>query len=107
VSPEEGIGSAQCFKFVLQLSIHVCVCVCLTSRSVMFDSLRPPWTVAHQASLSMGFPRQEYWSGWPFSSAGDLLDPGTDDLQYRWILDHCGSGPLDHQGSPKFNVTVV
>ena len=35
-----------------------------------------PWTVAHQAPLSMGFPRQEYWSGLPFLSPGDLSDPG-------------------------------
>ena len=35
-----------------------------------------PWTVAHQAPLSMGFPRQEYWSGLPFPSPGDLPDPG-------------------------------
>ena len=36
------------------------------------------WTVAHQASLSMGFSRQEYWSGLPFPSPGDLLDPGIE-----------------------------
>ena len=35
-----------------------------------------PWTVACQAPLSMGFPRQEYWSGLPFPSPGDLPDPG-------------------------------
>ena len=34
------------------------------------------WTVAHQASPSMGFSRQEYWSGLPFPSPGELLDPG-------------------------------
>ena len=34
-----------------------------------------PWTVARQAPLSMGFPRQEHWSGLPFPSPGDL--PGT------------------------------
>ena len=34
------------------------------------------WTVAHQTPLSMRFPRQEYWSGLPFPSPGDLLDPG-------------------------------
>ena len=34
------------------------------------------WIVAHQAPLSMGFSRQEYWSGLPFPSPGDLLDPG-------------------------------
>ena len=37
-----------------------------------------PWTVAHQASLSIGFSRQEYWSGWPFPSPGDLPDPGIE-----------------------------
>ena len=37
-----------------------------------------PWTVAHQASLSMGFSRQEYWSGLPFPSPGDLPDPGIE-----------------------------
>jgi len=35
-----------------------------------------PWTVAHQTPLSMGFSRQEYWSGVPFPSPGDLSDPG-------------------------------
>ena len=35
-----------------------------------------PWTVARQAPLSMGFSRQEYWSGLPFPSLGDLPDPG-------------------------------
>ena len=35
-----------------------------------------PWTVAHQAPLSMGFSRQEYWGGLPFPSPGDLPDPG-------------------------------
>ena len=37
-----------------------------------------PWTVACQAPLSMGFPRQEYWSGFPFPSLGDLPDPGIE-----------------------------
>ena len=34
------------------------------------------WTVAHQVPLSMGFSRQEYWSGLPIPPPGDLLDPG-------------------------------
>ena len=37
-----------------------------------------PWTVAHQASPSMGFCRQEYWSGLPFPSRGDLPNPGIE-----------------------------
>ena len=46
------------------------------SRSVMSDSLRAQWTVAYQAPLPMRFFRQEYWSGFPFPSPGDLPDPG-------------------------------
>ena len=48
------------------------------SRSVVSDSLRPPWTVALQAPLPMKFSRQEYWSGLPFPSPGDLPDPGIE-----------------------------
>ena len=40
------------------------------------STLATPWTVAHQAPLSMGFSRQEYWSGLPFPSPGDLPNPG-------------------------------
>ena len=44
---------------------------------VVFDSATP-WTVAHQAPLSLGFPRQDYWSGLPFPPSGDLPDPGME-----------------------------
>ena len=37
-----------------------------------------PWTIVHQAFLSMEFSRQEYWSGLPFPPLGDLLDPGIE-----------------------------
>ena len=37
-----------------------------------------PWTAAYQAPLSMQFSRQEYWSGLPFPSPGDLPDPGIE-----------------------------
>ena len=39
-----------------------------------------PWTVAHQAPLSMGFSRQEYWSGLPFPPPGDLPKPGIEPI---------------------------
>ena len=45
------------------------MCVCVRSCVQLFVT---PWTVAHQALLSMGFPRQEYWSGLPFPPPGDL-----------------------------------
>ena len=48
------------------------------SRSVVSDSFVTPWTAARQAPLSMGFSRQEYWSGLPFPSPGDLPDPGIE-----------------------------
>ena len=41
-------------------------------------TLATPWTVACQVPLSVGFPRQEYWSGLPFPSPGDLPDPGIE-----------------------------
>ena len=41
-------------------------------------TLAIPWNVARQALPSMGFLRQEYWSGLPFPSAGDLPDPGVE-----------------------------
>ena len=49
----------------------------MLSRSVVSNTATL-WTVACQASLSMGFPRQEYWSGLPFPSPGDLPDPGIE-----------------------------
>ena len=54
-------------------SIKVTVKVKSLSRVRLFVI---PWTVVYQASLSMGFSRQEYWSGLPFPSPGDLPDPG-------------------------------
>ena len=48
------------------------------SRSVVSDSFAIPLTIAYQASLSMGFSRQEYWNGVPFPSSGDLPDPGIE-----------------------------
>ena len=42
----------------------------------MSDSSATPWTVAGQASLSMGFPRWDYWSGLPLPSPGGLPEPG-------------------------------
>ena len=45
------------------------------SRVQLFGT---PWTTVHQAPLSMGFPRQEYWSELPFPSPGDLPNPGIE-----------------------------
>ena len=51
-----------------------CVCAKLLQSHL---TLCDPWTVARQAPLSMGFSRQEYWSGLPRPPSGDLPDPGV------------------------------
>ena len=56
-----------------------------------------PWTVAHKAAPSVGFSRQEYWSGLPFPSPGDLPDPGIKPTSPELQPD---SLPLSHRGSP-------
>ena len=58
-----------------------------------------PWTVAYQSPQSMEFSRQEYWSGLPFPSPGDLLDPGIKPRSPALQADAF----LSHQGSPVSN----
>ena len=53
----------------------------LVAKSCCVWLSETPWTVAHQATLSMGFSRQEYWSELPFPSPEDLPDPGSPALQ--------------------------
>ena len=65
-----------------------------------------PWTVAHQTPLSMGFSRQEHWSGLPFPSTGDLPDPGikprSPALQADSLLSEPPGKPqLNHGGPPR------
>ena len=59
-----------------------------------------PWTVAHQAPLSMEFSRQEYWSGLPFPSLGDLPDPGMEPRSPALQADSLLSKP---PGTPHVN----
>ena len=67
-------------------------CCCLVGKSFV-----TPWTIARQAPLSMGFPRQEYWSGLPFASPGNLPDPGIEPTSPALQAD---SLSLSHQGNP-------
>ena len=59
----------------LMLSALVCMCVLWCFSHVRFFATL--WTIARQAPLSMGFSKQEYWSGLPFLSPGELPNPGT------------------------------
>ena len=54
--------------------LHECMLNCLSH----FQLFVTPWAVARQAPLSMGFSRQEYWSGLPCSPPQDLPDPGIE-----------------------------
>ena len=70
----------------------------LFSHSVMFNSFATPWTVACQAPLSMGFPRQKSWSELPFPPQGDFPDPGIKPASPALPVD---SSPLSYLGSPR------
>ena len=70
-----------------------CCCCCL----VVSNSFVTSWTVGCQALLSMRFPRQEYLSGLPFPSPGDLPNSGIELMSLALQAD---SLPLSHQGSP-------
>ena len=61
------------------------------SRVQLFGT---PWTVARQAPLSMGFSRQEYWSGLPFPSPGDLSGTGIEPRSPALQADILSSEPL-------------
>ena len=58
----------------------------------MFDSVTP-WTVARQAPLSMGFPRQEYWNRLPFPAPRDFPNPGTEPRFPAFQADALSSEP--------------
>ena len=62
----------------------------------MSDPFATPWAVTHQTPLFLGFLRQEYWSGLPFPSPGDLPDPGIKPTSPHWQADLL---LLSHQGS--------
>ena len=79
------------------------------SHSVVSNSLRPPvwtscmhvWTPCMNPIQSMEFSRPEYWSGYPFSSPGDLPNPG---IERRSPLFQADSLPAESQGKPKSTI---
>ena len=72
-------GGDQDISYIkMQVCVCVCVCVCMHAKSFNHVPLFAPlWTVAHQSPLSMGFSRQEYWSGLPRPPSGDLPSSGS------------------------------
>ena len=98
------MGGAMLSKSLIQFSVDGWGCI----PSLLFESesevaqscltLYDPWTVAHQAPPSMGFSRQEYWSGLPFPSPGDLPDPGIEPRSPTLQADALTSAPPGKPG---------
>ena len=85
------LHNESCFSyFALNISPEFLVVVCCWVAKLCL-TLATPWTVAHQAPLSMGSPRQEYQSGLLFASPGDLPDPG---IKPKSPVLHANSLPL-------------
>ena len=74
-----------------------------SETQLCLDLCDPPWTVALKALLSMGFCRQEYWSGLPFPSPGDLPNPGIEpaSLASPALASEFFFLPLSHLGSQR------
>ena len=66
-----------------------------------------PWTIVHQAPLSMGFNRQKYWSGFPFPSPGDLPMPGIEHMSPASPILAGGFFNTDLPGKPLMVVVVI
>ena len=73
--------------------------MCLVT-SVLADSATL-WTIALQAPLSLGFSRQEYWSGLSFPSPGDLLDPGIKPASLASLVSYICRRVLYHLAPPE------
>ena len=84
-----------CVSFYYSKVNQLYIYVCMHAQSLSCVRLcATPWTVAHQAPLSLGLSRQEYWSGLPLPFPGDLPDPGLNPclLLCRRILDRWATG---------------
>ena len=77
----------------------MCVCAVAKSLQSCLTLCATIWPVACQATLSMGFSRQEYWNGLPFPSPKDLPDPGTEPGSPALQADSLSSEP---PGKPNF-----
>ena len=89
-SPALQFSSAVTVHLVFIMSqVQLYVCMCLLAQSSPIVIL---WTLARHAPLSMEFSRQEYWSGLPLPSPGDLPDPGISPVSPAWQADCLPAG---------------
>ena len=89
----------------------LCACcvhaMCMLSRFSCVRLFVTPWTVAHQAPLSMGFSRQGYWNGLPCPPPGDLPDPGIEPASLVAPAPQAGSLLLSQWGSPGAHIYML
>ena len=83
----------------LEKKVCVCMCVCVLSLKHIWLFVTS-WTVASQAPLPMVFPKQEFWSGLPFSPPGDLPDPGIKCASLGLLYCRADTLSLCHLGMP-------
>ena len=93
----EGTVNPLCLPWNTEIKCKPTCCCYLLSCVQLFAT---PWTMAHQAPLSMGFSRQEYWSGVPFPPPGDLHDPGIEAASPALIGGFFTAEPLGKPENP-------
>ena len=96
--PLECQGNLPCFRLGSALGKCLYLHSCVLSHFSHVWLFATQWTTTCQTSLSMGFSRQEYWSGLPFLCPGDLPNPG---IEPRSLTLQVDSLPAEPQGKPK------
>ena len=100
-NPSVSERTSGSLRGIVTSSLSSCYCYLVTKSCLTpCNSL----DYSPQAPLSMGFSRQEYWSGLPFSSPGDLSDSGIKPASPAWQAD---SLPLSHLGSPSLSSCLL
>ena len=92
-----------------QNSLHIYNCqLCMFSHFSHIRLFVTLWSVAYQASLSMGFPGQKYWGGLPYPPPGVLPNPGIEPTSFLFLLHwEAGSLPLVPPGKPSCSVILA
>ena len=106
LDPLDTIGTAQHMGSAVWLQLELFL-VCVWNRFSWVPLLMILWTVALQAPLSMGFSRQEYWSGLPCSPPGDLPDPRMESV---FLISPALAGRFFTTGPPRkltFNLLLI
>ena len=105
--PFQQFTSSLCSMFLQNphhcLKLHAC---CVLSCFSCVQLSATPWTIARQAPLSMGFSRQEYWSGLPGTPPRDRHDPGIEFTSLHLLYWQMDSLPLSHMRSPILSMKV-